>query len=114
MWQNKLRDNGWFTPDTYNNYFKPLTDSSVVYLFLLHKTPDYKNVLVAYVGMSINLEQRMSGHNILKQLDVHGYWAQRWFKPTPNIELRDTESKLISEMSPPWNIQGRKRGVQLI
>lgn len=109
-----LISDGWFSPDTYSNEFKPFINGSAVYLFLLHETEFYDVAIVAYVGMSINLEQRMSGHNIIPLIHQDGYWPMRWFKPTPESELRKVEADLIAEIDPPWNIQGRTRGVPLL
>jgi len=112
-WGGNLTSDGWYTPDTYNNGCRSITNEPAVYLFLLHETHTYKKAIVAYVGMSTNLKQRMQSHPILNEIWQPGYWPQRWFKPTPKTELRGTEAELIAEINPPWNIQGRKRGVLL-
>lgn len=107
-----VRD-GWVSPDTYSNCFRTITDIPAVYLFLLYRGENYQRALVAYVGMSTNLSQRMSGHEILAQISVPGCWAMRWFKPTQRQDLRMLEREYISRFDPPWNIVGRRRGVPL-
>lgn len=108
-----LIDDGWRSPDTYCNYFEPITSDPAVYLFLLHRRGEYDKAFVAYVGMSIKLNQRMRGHPILVELNADDYWPMRWFKPTPKPELRDVERKYITQFNPPWNIVGRPKGVLL-
>lgn len=108
-----LVGDGWVSPNTYCNHFAPLTEGSAVYLFLLVKSEDYQEALVAYVGMSVRLTQRIAGHNILPELDMPGYWPMVWFKPVAKAKLRETEAEYITAFDPPWNIQGRVRGVPL-
>ena len=108
-----LFKDGWGTPNTYCNQFRPLITGPAVYMLLLVNTETYREAMVAYVGMSEKLKQRISGHNILPELDRPGYWAMVWFKPTPKQELRDAEASLILAYDPPWNIQGRRRGMVL-
>lgn len=111
--RRQLRAEGWKTPDTYCNNFAEFSNEPAIYLFLLYETWDYENAFVAYVGMSTQLKTRMSGHSVFSAIDQPGYWPMRWFKPTPKNDLRVKEAALIAETAPPWNIQGRKRGVVL-
>lgn len=110
---NSLHNDGWATPNTYCNQFKPLIAGPAVYLLLVVKTETYRESLVAYVGMSKRLERRIATHNILPELDKPGFWPMVWFKPTPKDLLRESEAALIAHFDPPWNIQGRRRGVVL-
>lgn len=108
-----LMDDGWKTPDTYGNNFSPISQISAVYLFLLVDRETFGRSLVAYVGMSTQLKTRMSGHEVLGALNIQGYWAMRWFKPTPVDALRSVELSYIKKYDPPWNISGRTRGIML-
>jgi hypothetical protein len=104
---------GWRSPDIYAGFFDVAGPDAAVYLFLLLDRADYRTGMVAYVGMSINLIQRWSGHEILRELNQADQWVMRWFKPTPAEQLRCLESELIQAHNPPWNIIGRRRGVPL-
>ena len=109
-----LVEDGWCSPDTYCNFFAPFIDNSAVYLFLLHRrSDDYRTAMVAYVGMSTRLTQRMASHDVLPELYTPDCWPMRWFKPTPAEKLRETERKYIVRFDPPWNIVGQRRGVDL-
>ena len=108
-----LVSDGWVSPDTYDSYFTPVTFGPAVYLFLLTDMEIFSSGMVAYVGMSKRLRNRLAAHEILKKIDRPGYWAMRWFKPTPAADLRDIERKYITKFDPPWNIIGRPRGVVL-
>ena len=110
-----VRD-GWRSPDTYCNFYARVTDIPAVYLFLLYMDAygsGYDKAMVAYVGMSTALRTRIYSHNVLPQLNRPGYWPMRWFKPTFVGNLRSTERHYIERFNPPWNISGRKRGVEL-
>lgn len=108
-----LRDDGWVSPDTYDNYFESIIDGPAVYLFRVIDTYDYLSSFVGYVGMSERLSQRLSGHEVYREIQRPGVWPQRWFKPTPLAALREVEDGYIKKFDPPWNVQGRVRGVDL-
>lgn len=108
-----LISDGWFTPDTYDKCFRPISEIPAVYLFMLRDTDTFLRGLVAYVGMSTRLQHRLSSHNILPMLEIPGYWAMRWFKPVSASNLRKAEQSYITKFEPPWNIAGRKRGVNV-
>ena len=107
----------WMTPDTYDNCFSDPTTGAAVYLFLIHGwdetdgLDDFGVALVAYVGMSRQLAKRWEKHPTLTEIKATGRYVQRWFRPTPAAHLRAQELHLIKAMDPPWNIQGRKRGL---
>ena len=109
-----LVDEGWFCPDSYQ-CFSPVIDESAVYLFLLYHTEDFTKALFAYVGMSTRLKFRLCRHEILRQIqDQYSwpyYWLRRWFKPTKIDDLRAVEQSYIERFNPPWNIQGKHRGI---
>jgi len=109
--RNNLARDGWVTPDTYDNCFNPVIDGPSVYLFLLYPRWDFGSALVAYVGMSTQLSKRLEGHPILTELNKLDCWYMRWFKPTSKHTLRVIERKYIHKFDPPWNIIGRKRGI---
>ncbi len=111
--REELVSGGWQTPDTYANFFEPLSNRSAVYLFLLFDRDVLDCGLVAYVGMSTKLKQRLSNHEIISLIDGDGRRVMRWFKPTPACDLRSVEAQYIAKFDPPWNIMGRPRGVIL-
>jgi len=117
--RKSLVSDGWKTPNTYDNFFAFPTKGPAVYLFLLHGWDtkhdfhNFETALVAYVGMSKKLRQRWATHVVLREIEATGRYIQKWFLPTPDANLRDCERKLIKSFDPPWNIQGRKRGVAL-
>lgn len=106
-----LISDGWLSPNTYCNNFAPLEDIPAIYLFTLFRSDDFKECLVAYVGMSTRLKQRISGHDVLTEVRQKGAWTKVWFKPTPHDDLRHEEASYITRFDPPWNIQGRVRGL---
>lgn len=126
LWHNahsfkrSLVDEGWRTPNTYDNYFENPIDGPAVYLFLLHGWDarhdfhDFETAMVAYVGMSKRLKRRWEKHPILREIEISRQYLQKWFRPTQLSHLRADEHNLIQMFNPPWNIQGRKRGVNLI
>jgi len=110
---DSLISEGWVSPDTYSKFYAPIESIPAVYLFMVHGPDGYDSALVAYVGMSTNLRQRMSGHEIYAMIERPGYWTMRWFKEVKKENLRSTEGEYIARFDPPWNIAGRVRGVAL-
>lgn len=103
---------GFKSPDTYSQYYAYPIDGPAVYAFVVIDTDTYLNGLVAYVGMSRNLEQRWISHPVLPMISRPGFHVKRWFKPVAKDDLRRIEREYIQRFDPPWNLQGRKRGVQ--
>jgi hypothetical protein len=114
-----LAGDGWMTPNTYDQCFADPIPGSAVYLFILYgwdeadNLIDFETSMVAYVGMSKRLKQRWQTHLVLRELERTGRYIQRWFRPTTAADLRDQELLLIRKFNPPWNIQGRKRGIAI-
>lgn len=106
-----VEDDGWFTPNTYGKEFRPIEAAPAVYLFMMTEDLTFERGLIAYVGMSANLKQRLAGHPVLAEIDKEGRWVTPWFKPTGKRDLSRVERKYIDRFDPPWNIQGRKRGI---
>jgi len=102
---------GWRTPQTYCNKFSAAGDFPAVYLFLLVDIKETKAARPAYVGMSTRLAQRWSGHPILHELSGMNLWVQKWFLRQPKRDLRSVEAVNIERFDPPWNVNGRRRGV---
>lgn len=117
--RRQLVSSGWKTPNTYDNCYSPPIDGAAVYLFLLHARDttdgfhDFDSAIVAYVGMSRRLQQRWAGHEVLREIQSIGNYVQQWFLPTRRADLRTNEAILIKKFDPPWNIQGRERGIFL-
>lgn len=108
-----LEGDSWVSPNTYCNKFSPLRNVPAVYLFMLFRADDFRESLIAYVGMSTKLKQRIDSHDILPSVQSQGFWTKVWFKPVAKNLLRETEAKYITQFDPPWNIQGRVRGLVL-
>lgn len=111
--RDMLFDDGWKTPNTYCNQFAPIEQIPAVYLFMLVSKDTYDEEIVAYVGMSRQLKTRLSNHPMKSALVMPNYWKMVWFKPTPVEDLRSVEAGYIRKFNPPWNINGKKRGVIL-
>ena len=109
--QSDLTADGWRTPNTYGNDFAEPECAPGVYLFLMGRDFLFHDGLVAYVGMSRNLAQRLSNHPTKAEIDSAAAWVATWFKPTPASNLRCIERQYIRQFDPPWNIIGRKRGI---
>lgn len=110
---------GWKTPNSYSNDFAPLPRSSGVYVILRpvqiknRKNPSGVGIIhhVLYIGMSINIAQRISQHTIKRELNRRGDYVQIWFQRVPKHRLRTRERRLIKRYNPPYNLQHRVRGV---
>lgn len=111
--RQELVDDGWLSPNSYSNYYAEAGDFPAVYLFQILDTETYRKGLVAYVGQSKGVRTRWSGHEVLRQIRSPGYWVKRWFRPTPPEFLDEKELHFIRHFDPPWNVQGRPRGVVL-
>lgn len=108
----ELARDGWQTENTYCNHFGEPPPNPGVYLFLhvdldLLAKPRPQRVL--YVGMSKNIRNRVSGHEVLRE--VRDLYVQKWHKSVPANELRKIEKQLIQKFNPPFNIIHRKRGL---
>ena len=115
---SNLADLGWKTPDTYGREFDVPERKSAVYIFILYAMdddglPDYGRAIVAYVGMSTRLKTRWQSHDVYADLVSSGHYVQRWFCHKKKSEIRSEELGLIRRYDPPWNIQGRARGIAL-
>lgn len=111
-WRDAMGADGWRTPNTYGRDYGQITNIPAVYLFNIMDMDGWAH-MVAYVGMSTNLQQRITGHPILSEITVPGRYVQTWFKPTPRDQLRQVERSYIQQFNPPWNIVGKKRGLDL-
>lgn len=107
----QLADDCWRTPNTYCKLFKAPSAEPAVYMFIGFRDFPERDVLVSYVGMSKRLSERLSGHPILSEISETFSYIQTWFKPTELKKLRETELSYIQQFDPPWNVQGRRRGV---
>jgi hypothetical protein len=110
-----LESEGWRTPQTYtSSAFDSDADFSAVYVFLLVEREFYLRARPAYVGMSTRLSQRWSGHPILAELEALDVYVQKWFLRVPKQDLRKVEARNIRRYDPPWNVVGRKRGLEAL
>ncbi len=109
-----LESDGFKSPDTYSSYFAAPTDGPAVYIFTLADVHTFRLGIVAYVGMSIKLSQRWIGHPILAGFTDTRLHVKRWFMPANKDDLRRIEREYIQRFDPPWNLQGRKRGMVIL
>ena len=116
--EKQLIKEKWKSPDTYNREFSPLPTESGVYLFTLIDLFDYKSNprvgLVAYVGMSKNILKRISSHPTKRKIEKLNLYTKTWFLPYPEEETRNLERELIRRFNPPWNLIGKKIGVEAL
>lgn len=103
---------GWLSPDTYARHFAEIPSSPAVYLLMMADRATLTQAIVAYVGMSQNLAQRLSGHPVINEIESDTRSVFRWFKPTKAKNLRSVEARYIHRFDPPWNVIGRPRGVK--
>lgn len=108
-----LVTDGWVSPDTYCNFYAPISKKPAVYLLMLVDRESFSQALVAYVGMSGSLANRLAKHPVQREIACESHAVFRWFKPTSTQKLRQVESEYIKKFDPPWNIIGRPRGVAL-
>lgn len=109
--QAALVEDGWRTPNSYGKDFAVLPRESGVYLFLVGRDFWFEEGLVAYVGMSRNLVQRLTAHPTKSEIDRAAAWVLTWFKTVPAGDIRSVERQYIQQFDPPWNIVGRRRGL---
>jgi hypothetical protein len=109
----QLASDDWRTPNTYCKLFRAPSDEPAVYMFIGFRDFPERDVLVSYVGMSKRLSQRLAGHPVLAEVSKTFGYVQTWFKPTEAEQLREIELSYIRKFDPPWNVQGRRRGVVL-
>lgn len=110
--RDRLIGDGWLSPDTYAKHYCDLGQFSAVYIFTISDVM-LERSLIAYVGMSENLKGRITSHNILPELRLSQYVVMTWFQKHPVENLRMVEDGYIQNFDPPWNILGRKRGIEL-
>lgn len=108
-----FQEDGWWSPDTYARHFRELPTRPAVYVLMPYCREFYARAFVAYVGMSIDVQRRLAGHEVLREIKSPSVWVKRWFKPTPTPALRDVERRYIQRFDPPWNLVGRKKGIAL-
>lgn len=110
---DSLKGDGWSTSDTYGNSWRPLPDGPGIYVILLHTRIKPFDAIVAYVGMSTCLENRLSRpHEVKDTLWSDDHWPMVWWKSCENVSARDCERHYIHTFDPPYNLIGRRRGLQ--
>lgn len=102
----------WRTPDTYGSNYERLPEGPGIYLFSRYDIDESEKTYrhkVLYVGMSTNIANRCSSHEISRLFDPEIY-AQIYFQHHSE-NLREIEAKYIKLFDPPFNIIGRPRGM---
>ena len=99
-------EEGFRTPDTYDNSFKILPSSCGVY-FILGTINTFGSKIIKqeiiYVGCSANLKKREHKHPILKKHRREYSYVQFFFKCDDNYKV--TEIELIKKFKPRYNIR---------
>lgn len=104
--------NKWLTPNTYDqNFCEP--GGRGIYLLakrtVLHEKRKVK-FKILYVGMSLNLRQRLARHEVLTELKGRFDDVVIFFQ-NHSDDLRNLERHFIHYFNPPYNTIGRKRGL---
>lgn len=108
-----LKKDGWKTSDTYGREYVSTPEAPGIYLFSLNRAPDYDRSIIAYVGMSKNISKRAYGkHHVKDKITTSNLWPMVWFKPCAEEALREEERRYIGIFDPPYNIVGRKFGIE--
>lgn len=115
--QKELFLNGWRSPDTYDPEFAPLPNAPAVYCVAavqLYPSMDRPlNFEVAYVGMSMNVANRLDrNHAAMLRIEEEDLWPQRFFKLCDPAGLRSLERRLIRFYQPRLNIVGKSEPLQ--
>lgn len=112
---DKLASDGWRTPDTWDGwYFSPIPDSPGIYLLMVsHLNALRQPRRVAYVGKSINLFRRLSGHTVIREIrrQDQDLYIQKWFLSLPVDEIGQAEIEAIRQFDPPMNLQFRNKKI---
>jgi excinuclease UvrABC nuclease subunit len=102
----------WLTPNTYNGNFA-YPSGRGIYVLAARKI-DYEKKKVRhkilYVGMSLDLRRRLSGHAVLLELRDRFGDVVIFFRNYKS-DLRKLERHFIHLFNPPYNIIGRRRGI---
>jgi len=106
----------WKTPNTYDgDSFASLPNGCGIYLLVQVQTRDSEfSYRVLYVGQSINIARRLTGHDVKTMCDAwveKGSYVRVYFRRCSRNELRIREKNLIKLLNPPFNLQHRVRGV---
>jgi len=97
------------------------TEEHGAYLLLLFamwrrdgSVPDNDKDIARIVGLTVakNLLQRLSSHSIKRKIDKLDLSIKIWFQPACAEQVRDLERDLIRRFNPPWNLIGKKIGVE--
>ena len=115
--QQQLVCEGWKSPNTYGGEFGEVPCAAGVYIFTITDTSDWSPAkwdgLVAYVGMSKTLSKRISSHPTKRKIDKLDFYLKVWFQPACADQIRNLERVLIRRFNPPWNLIGKKIGVEV-
>lgn len=102
----------WLTPNTYDeNFAEP--KGRGVYLLASRKIIREKNkpkFKILYVGMSLNLRNRLKNHMVLIELNGKFENVVIFFRNHTG-DISDLEKRLILYFNPPYNTIGTKRGL---
>ncbi len=96
--------NNWYTPNGWDNSFKPLPDKEGVYVIVLVELYDPRNNPEAvYVGRSMSLVNRLKGHPVINVLTpmFPDHHVIVYFKTCNNSDELETE--LIHSLDPKIN-----------
>jgi len=123
----RFNKNDWKTPNSYGEEYQKLPSAAGIYLLALCSFRRNKKTFkasvrhkVLYVGQSTNIANRIESHPVLRELKerfdkrLESYlgfdYVIVFFKEFKD-SLRRIEAEYIQGFNPPYNIQGRRRGV---
>lgn len=106
--------NTWTTPNSYDPGSADPKGSGV-YLLCQRRLGVYygtkrNRYKILYVGQSRNLASRLSGHEVLRELQERFDDVVIFFR-NHSSRLKERELELIRHFNPPYNVIGRKRGL---
>jgi excinuclease UvrABC nuclease subunit len=104
--------NKWLTPNTYDPNFADPKGRGVYLLaqrIVLYEKRKVK-FKILYVGMSLNLRQRLTRHEVLMELKGRFDDVVIFFQNHAG-NLRNLERHFIHSLNPPYNTIGRRRGL---
>ena len=108
----RFNPKNWLTPNTYDlNFSEP--SGSGVYLLAERKIDFEKQKVrfkILYVGMSLNLKNRLKNHEVLMELQESFNDVVIFFQRHAG-RIADIERDFILHFNPPYNTIGKKRGL---
>lgn len=104
----KIKEDDWYTPNTYGNNYKSVPQKCGVYFLVVFDNYLSNDILkikakILYVGSSQNLAKRKLSHEVIRYLRYNRDYdfVAFYFKEVENY--KEYEIELIKEIKPPLN-----------